>query len=581
MRTSRLLTLVLVVALAGGLFAQATDADPNGSLLTATLTGGTHRGHGDLVAGPWDVETPTFDNRCLGVEYAWGFYWVTGAGHTTTGYNYMFHKFDTNGNYLASYPQPNTSAGIWGGRDMEADDATNTLWVGEDNGIVDVMTYDPVTGGLIFNSTVYTSVVGTVRALCRNPNTGTFFTKSFTGTMYEFDMATGAVINSFTNTAVSAYGFGWDYAQNTIWSSDSLASATELDPTTGQATGRGFNTLLGGSQGGVDVYNDSRNPNGPSLIMLHQTTPDSIALYDTSGSPPPPPPVWPNLPTSFATAAGMLEDFESYAGVVPPHMAVNELNSLTGLADPEAWCNIGQHALAITTTSGVYCLEMGLDPASTNYHDVRNGLVVGLNGAGAYGLELNFQAIDHGEEVDTWDGVWVSDDGVNWTRAYGPWTPLLSSWQAVNAGDLTTLGVNTGGDFYLLFAQDDNFPYGYLDGIGVDDMSIIDPGPPGPTLAVSNLVAGGTATLSVSFCTPNGTVRLGYSLVGGGPITTPFGDLLLSPPYTELPPITCDAAGNGSLSANVPAGTSGIPVWIHAFDLGSLTFTNGLAEVIG
>ncbi|RMH01591.1 MAG: hypothetical protein D6702_10835 [Planctomycetota bacterium] len=103
----------------------------------------------------------------------------------------------------------------------------------------------------------------------------------------------------------------------------------------------------------------------------------------------------------------------------------------------------------------------------------------------------------------------------------------------------------------------------------------------GPTLSVSNLVAGQTATISVSNCTPNGIVRHGYSLFGGGPVNTPYGQLLLSPPYRELPAITCDAAGNGSMTARVPAGTTGIMVWQHAFDLGSLTFTNGISNVIG
>ncbi len=108
-----------------------------------------------------------------------------------------------------------------------------------------------------------------------------------------------------------------------------------------------------------------------------------------------------------------------------------------------------------------------------------------------------------------------------------------------------------------------------------------DTGAAGPQLSVANLVAGAAATISVSGATPGGIVRHGYSLFGGGPTTTPWGDLLLSPPYTELPAMTADAAGNASLSAPVPAGTTGIQVWMHAIDLGSLTFTNGLAEIIG
>ncbi len=106
-------------------------------------------------------------------------------------------------------------------------------------------------------------------------------------------------------------------------------------------------------------------------------------------------------------------------------------------------------------------------------------------------------------------------------------------------------------------------------------------GPPGPALSVSGLVAGGVVTISVDHCTPGGLVRHGYSLYGGGPTVTPFGDLLLSPPFTELPAISVGAAGSGQLQAPVPPGTTGISVWLHALDLASLTFTNGVATNIG
>jgi hypothetical protein len=304
---------------------------------------------------------------------------------------------------------------------------------------------------------------------------------------------------------------------------------------------------------------------------------DNVVVDDIG--PPPPPPAWPNLPASFVAADGMFDDFESYGGVLPGHMAENELNALTGAADPEAYVDIAGGS-GLGAFSGTACLEMGLLPTSNNYHDVRNGLILGLNGASA-GCELDFQAIDHGEETDTWDGVFLSEDGLTWTQAYGPWTSLLASWQAVSVGDVTGLGVNTSGDFYMLFAQDDNFPYGYLDGLGVDDISLAVPPPPGPALDVTGLVAGGTATVSVTNCTPGGLVRTGFSLAGGGPTTTPIGDLMLTPPYMELPRMTCDAAGAASQSASVPAGTTGLSVWLHAADLGSLSFTNALALVIG
>ena len=103
----------------------------------------------------------------------------------------------------------------------------------------------------------------------------------------------------------------------------------------------------------------------------------------------------------------------------------------------------------------------------------------------------------------------------------------------------------------------------------------------GPRLSVQNLVAGSAVTITVDNATPGGVVRHGYSVFGAGPTTTPYGNLLLSPPYVELPPMSANASGQASLSAPVPPGTTGVSVWLHAFDIGSLSFTNGVAAVIG
>ena len=389
---SRFFLLSALSALAAAAPAQQADetGPPSGSAL-ARLTGGAPRALGTTIAGPYDVETSTNDNRCLGVEEAWGHFWVTGRGHTTVGDNWMVHKFDHDGNWLASFPQvlPPLNGGGWGGRDLEADEAANTLWIGNDLGKVEVQTYDPVTGGLLYTGTVATQVSGTVRALCRDPNSGLFYTKSFTAPMVLFDMGTGAVVNSWAYTVPSAYGFGWDPGSGTLWSTDDLGDAIELDPATATPTGRSF-TGLGGSQGGADVYFDARNPGSWSLVMLDQGTPDTITVYDVASP---------------------------YAG--------------------------------------------------------------------------------------------------------------------------------------------------------------------GPVLAVSNLVAGQLVTITVDQATPNGLVRHGYSLAGGGPTSTPLGDLLLSPPFKELPAMTADGAGHASFQAPVPPAASGRTVWLHALDLGSLTFTNGLSQVIG
>jgi len=106
-------------------------------------------------------------------------------------------------------------------------------------------------------------------------------------------------------------------------------------------------------------------------------------------------------------------------------------------------------------------------------------------------------------------------------------------------------------------------------------------GPPaGPNLTVSNLVAGSTTTIETAQCSPLGTVYVGYSVVGGGPTSTPYGTALVSQPYTLLL-LTADANGDASYSTTVPGHVAGVPVWLHALDLTSATFTNALALTIG
>lgn len=101
-----------------------------------------------------------------------------------------------------------------------------------------------------------------------------------------------------------------------------------------------------------------------------------------------------------------------------------------------------------------------------------------------------------------------------------------------------------------------------------------------PLLSVSNLTAGSLATIQVDSATPNAAVPHALSTNGGGPTVTPFGTLLLTSPYNVLPSMATDAAGSGSLSINVPAGTSGLSVWFHAYDPGSALFSNGVMKTV-
>lgn len=300
---------------------------------------------------------------------------------------------------------------------------------------------------------------------------------------------------------------------------------------------------------------------------------DIVDMLIDDVAPPPPPATWPHLPTTFAPADGFRENFDGLGGVVPSHMAVNMLDAATRLDYAEAWCNVGQLAACTNPYDGSANLEMGLLPGSTNYFNVSNALVIGLNGAAATDMMMTFQAIDFGEELNDNDGVFVSSDGVNWEAAMTDW--------AANAGfevynfvtvDLGSTSVDTSGDFYVAIAQEDNFPYGYLDGIGVDNIAISC-----PIYAVSNLVAGGTANLDLSNCLPGSLVYMAYSLTPG-PTNTPYGIADVGSPYTMIGQFTADASGNVNATLPVPGIAAGITAWSQCLELTPTTarFSNGL-----
>jgi predicted outer membrane repeat protein len=106
-----------------------------------------------------------------------------------------------------------------------------------------------------------------------------------------------------------------------------------------------------------------------------------------------------------------------------------------------------------------------------------------------------------------------------------------------------------------------------------------DQGGQNPTLTISNLIAGQSATADFNNCTPNNTVIFAWSLAGGGPINTPYGPGFVSPPFTQIN-LNTNANGTATMSATVPAALSNTPIWFHGVDLGSATLLNNLALTI-
>lgn len=297
-----------------------------------------------------------------------------------------------------------------------------------------------------------------------------------------------------------------------------------------------------------------------------------------------PPLHWPNLPTSFVSADGLFETFDTLGGTVPPHMATNSVDAAWRSHDPLGYCNLGQQGVCVNPASGQYCLEMGLDPNTTLYHEVSNALVIGLNGAGVTNFTMHFKAKHYGEELQADDGVFLSDNGVDWIPVLSDWVSLIGGstgvWVELSC-DLSSTTVDVSGDFYLAFAQSDDYPYAFLDGVGIDDIDI--GGAPPLLFDVQNLVAGQMADISVTGADPTSLLVLGYSLRGPGPTNTIYGVADLSSPIEQIGRYTPDALGELSIQVPIPPTVAGVPVWLQALEITVLDvgiWSNSLALTV-
>jgi hypothetical protein len=103
-----------------------------------------------------------------------------------------------------------------------------------------------------------------------------------------------------------------------------------------------------------------------------------------------------------------------------------------------------------------------------------------------------------------------------------------------------------------------------------------------PHMTVDDMVAGGTGILSISNCTPGGNVHAAYSLNGGGPTSSAWGTVYMTPPWKKFPtsPFTADPNGEVEMTLSPPASMSGRTVWLQCLDWGSATLSNGVATTI-
>lgn len=120
----------------------------------------------------------------------------------------------------------------------------------------------------------------------------------------------------------------------------------------------------------------------------------------------------------------------------------------------------------------------------------------------------------------------------------------------------------------VLEVDDDRMDLSFLRSTGnVTDWFTLYTRDAGPELSIYNLVAGQQASVWVTGATPGNNIIVGWSLTGGGPTPTPYGDVNLSPTINQMGPLPANVLGQLLLPVNIPAGFAGTQVWTHAVEL--------------
>ena len=203
---------------------------------------------GDALFSPVDVETLVGDNGVLGVEYAFGYYWVTHNGGFATGTQVLV-QFDEDWNIVEEYTQL-TNSPSWGHRDGASIESENRLFFGAEGGELTEYVFNPGTQRLDLTASqiTITGVPATVRALAWDPDRNQFYSKDFSSSIFIFNR-NGDLLDLIAATP-STYGAGYDPVAQTVWLwayiDTSLGTtapntrAVEWDPDTGALTGREF-----------------------------------------------------------------------------------------------------------------------------------------------------------------------------------------------------------------------------------------------------------------------------------------------------------------------------------------------------
>lgn len=234
---------------------------------------------GDSVWGI-DLEGPTSDNLCLGVEHAGGGLWVSGAAGSPAADPNWLYRFDRDGVLSRTLPQP--GGGGWGWRDLCWDG--QFLYGASAGDIMQIDTADGDTTGVRI-----TSPCAVARGLAYDGSADRFYVTDFGDSIYQVDRA-GAVHQSWANPR-NTFGLAWDAAADGPWlwclndsfAGGSFLSADQFDPRAGIYTGLRFgcNAIdpANAAAGGL-AFSTALVPGRGTLIALLQDWHDRLVAYD-------------------------------------------------------------------------------------------------------------------------------------------------------------------------------------------------------------------------------------------------------------------------------------------------------------
>jgi hypothetical protein len=239
------------------------------------LQGGTQsqelrRGLGDV--NWWlDLQKITGEIRHKAVEFDGTNFWVS----TVLGFPHSYlYEISPDGTLINQYPQPDE--GDW--RDLAWDG--EFLYAGGMDGIVQIDPADGQPTGVVYGAIPF------CRALAYDPSTDSFWTASYTSSLYQI-FKDGAH-HTFDNPGLAITGAAFEasdpaYPMLWWWSQDGPtgALASEYNPRTHAFTGKSFHghrSIEGGLAAGAGAY-----PTGEGqweFVGLYEGSPDNIAGHD-------------------------------------------------------------------------------------------------------------------------------------------------------------------------------------------------------------------------------------------------------------------------------------------------------------